>query len=58
MYLRFAINEGNLKFERVYKQVVNAHNNLWVLEEHIVVCRQHENVILDLVMKCVRGAGF
>jgi hypothetical protein len=41
--LRFVVDEGNLKFERVHKQFENAHNNLGALEKHVY--KPHENVI-------------
>jgi hypothetical protein len=56
VYLKSTIDEGNSTFERVHKQVIDAHNILGALEKP-VVCKQHENVILDLLMKCVKGAG-
>lgn len=56
VYMKFVVDEGNSKFERVHKQVVDVHNNFGALEEH-VVCKRRENVILDLLTKCVRGAS-
>jgi hypothetical protein len=47
VHLRFVIDEGNSKFERVHKQTTNVHNNLGALEEH-VVCKRQKNVIRDV----------
>ncbi len=56
VYLKFAVDEGNSKFERVHKQAIDAHSNLGALEKR-AICRQHENVILNLLMKCVKGTS-
>ncbi len=37
VYLKSTIDEGNSKFERVHKQVVNAHSNPGALENMLFV---------------------
>jgi hypothetical protein len=46
-----------LEFEKIHKEVVDAHNNLGILEEQIITCKQHENVIQDLISKSIRGTN-
>jgi len=40
---------------KIHKEVVDAHDNLGILEEQVVTCKRHENVIQNLISKSLRG---
>jgi hypothetical protein len=54
-YLKFEVVASETKYVRVHKLLNEVVGNMSALEDQVVVCKRHDNVIRDLIVKFQRG---